>query len=339
MISRIYRLMDTKRIELKLRELHFTDDSVLIKPEHLAICAADQRYYLGRRKREVLRKKLPMALIHEATGTVLRDYSGKINKGSKVVLLPLEEGNNQAEIKGNYRTDSTFASSGVDGFLRDLVLLPPNRVLVINGSYSPIYVFCELLSVALGAIRMFEKSRQISASSFGVWGDGSMGFVMSLVLRCKYPDAKIYVFGKELRKLIKFSFATESFYIDQVPPEFAVDHAFECVGGAGCEVAIRQIGDIISPQGVINLLGVSEQGISLDTRLVMDKGLQLIGHSRSDKADCKDALDMICNNKFLQKYLQILVSEIIEAKNEDDIYRAFEHDYMNDFKTVIKWGI
>ena len=339
MIARVYRLMDTKRLELKLRELQFAEDSVLIKPEHLAICAADLRYYFGRRKREVLRKKLPMALVHEATGTVLRDYAGKAKEGSKVVLIPLEEGACQPEVKGNYRKDSQFASSGVDGFLRDLIVLPANRVLHIEGEYSPIYVFCEIVSVALGAVQVFEASKQTNADSFGVWGDGSMGFVMSLILRCKYPKASIYVFGKEPRKLIKFSFATQTFYVDQVPRELTVSHGFECVGGAGSEVAIRQILDIISPQGVINLLGVSEQGISLNTRKLMDKGLQLVGHSRSDTKDLAHALEMIHEDEFLRKYLKILVSEMVTARTEDDLYKAFEHDVMNDFKTVIRWAI
>lgn len=75
MIGRIYRLIDTKRIEMKQREIPFHGDTVLVRPEYMSICAADQRYYLGQRRKEVLREKLPMALIHEATGTVIRDFS------------------------------------------------------------------------------------------------------------------------------------------------------------------------------------------------------------------------------------------------------------------------
>jgi len=331
--------MDTKRIELKLRELRFDKDSVLIKPDHLSICAADQRYYLGRRKKEILRKKLPMALIHEATGTILHDFSGQFSNGTKAVLVPLGEQSGKNGVKSNYLLDNTFASSGADGFLQDLIVLTATRLIPIEGMYTEIYVFSELVSVALNAINSFEAARQIKGDSFGIWGDGSMGFIVSLVLKSLYPYAKIYVFGKEPRKLLKFSFATRTFYVDQVPSNFSVSHGFECVGSARSEVAIKQMIETLSPQGSINLMGVSEEAITIDTRKIIDKGLQLMGHNRSNASDFREAVRLIRDEVLFQKYLRILISEIIEVKTEDDIYKAFECDVLNDFKTVIKWAI
>lgn len=63
-------------------------DKVLIRPDFLALCHADQRYYQGKRSAEVLRLKLPMALIHEACGRVVFDPSGQFNQGQKVVMIP-----------------------------------------------------------------------------------------------------------------------------------------------------------------------------------------------------------------------------------------------------------
>ena len=51
------------------------DDHVIIRPTHLSICNADQRYYQGTRDPEVLAKKLPMALIHEGIGVVSVSYT------------------------------------------------------------------------------------------------------------------------------------------------------------------------------------------------------------------------------------------------------------------------
>ena len=339
MISRIYRLVDTKQIELKLREIPFTKDSVLIKPKHLSICAADQRYYLGQRDKETLNKKLPMALIHEATGSVIHDFSGRHPIGTDVVLIPLKSGSAHSGIKGNYRIDSLFASSGVDGFMRDVVSLPVSDVVPIVGDYSEIYVFSELVSVALNAIEGFEQTCRTSKDSFGVWGDGSTGFIMCLVLRNKYPNAKIYVIGKEPRKLLKFSFVTKTYYVDQVPSGLQIDHCFECVGTENSEAAISQMLEMISPQGVMNLLGVSEEAIAIETRKILDKGLAIVGHSRSDANDFREAVSQINENPIYRKYLKILISEHISVKTEADIYRAFERDILNDFKTVIHWSL
>ncbi|MDR0220522.1 MAG: alcohol dehydrogenase catalytic domain-containing protein [Lachnospiraceae bacterium] len=340
MIGRVYRLIDTKRIELKQREIPLSADTVLVRPEYLSICAADQRYYLGQRRKEVLRQKLPMALIHEATGTVIKDFSGCLANGTKVVLLPLDEsGAGEAGIKGNYRPESNFASSGSDGFMRDVVAISGDRLIPIGEDYSNIYVFTELLSVALGAIKAFETARQTPAEPLGVWGDGSMGFMTALALRCQYPQTKIYAFGKSARKLSKFSFATDKHYVDAVPNDLIVNHAFECVGGRKSEDALKQIMDHISPQGTVNLLGVSENTVGIDTRRVLDKGLQLIGNSRSDKSDFEEAAALIRDNEICRKYIGLLVSEVVEVKSDDDIPHAFEQDVLNDFKTVIKWEI
>jgi ribitol-5-phosphate 2-dehydrogenase len=339
MINRIYRLMDTKRIELVQRELAFDAGTVLVRPDYLSICAADQRYYFGRRHKEILNQKLPMALIHEATGTVLYDFTGKLEPGSPVVLLPLEPAVGPAAVKDNYRPESRFFSSGVDGFMQDVIAVSPERLIPAPPDYSAIYVFSELISVVINALDAFTACCKTPAGSFGVWGDGSMGYVTSLVLKCLYPGARVCVFGKTARKLQRFSFADQTIYIDAIPPELQVDHAFECVGGASSEAALEQMMQVVAPQACVSLLGVSEEPIAIPTRVILDKGLRLIGNNRSSAADFHRAVALIREHDLCRRYLEILISELIEVKNEADITYAFEQDYLNDFKTVIKWAI
>ena len=339
MIGRVFRLIDIKRIEMKLRDIPLDSQSVLIRPDYMAICAADERYYFGKRKREALRRKLPMALIHEAVGTVLYDGTGTLRAGDKAALIPLAVKETASEIRGNYRQDSIFASSDADGFMRDIVVLPPSRVMPTGEEDSAAYVLSELFSVALSAVAEFEKSRSVRAESFGVWGDGSMGFVVGLALKAKYPNAKIYVFGKTSRKLNKFSFATETHFIDQVPCGLQISHAFECVGGIGSESAIEQMMGIVSPQGSVNLLGVSEEAVPINTRKVLEKGLKLVGSSRSDSVDFSEAIRLIRENLAIRRYLRTLISEMVEVKTEEDISHAFEQSALNDFKTVMKWEV
>ena len=81
MISRVFRLVDVKRIEMVQREVRFSENAVIVRPDYMSICAADRRYFFGQRKKEIMSKKLPMALIHEATGTVMHDFTGKLAAG------------------------------------------------------------------------------------------------------------------------------------------------------------------------------------------------------------------------------------------------------------------
>jgi ribitol-5-phosphate 2-dehydrogenase len=339
MINRIYRLMDAKRVEMVQREVNLEPGLILTKPDYMAVCAADKRYYFGRRRYEILRRKLPMALIHEATATVLYDPSGELNRGAKVVLVPLIEETKSSVMKGNYNPDNAFLSSGYDGFMRDFVSLPKAEIIPIPNDYSEIYVFSEIVSVVLNALEAFERASCTPKDIFGVWGDGSMGYVTGLVLKCRYPESKVYIFGKNLRKLQHFSFADETISIDENLCGLRINHCFECVGGSGSERAIAQIIESIAPQGCVNLLGVSEDTVAIDTRTVLDKGLSIIGNNRSTAADMCEAVTLIHENTMCRKYLQMLISEIIDVRNENDIAHVFEQSSLNDFKTVIKWAI
>lgn len=339
MINRVFRLVDVKRIEMSLSELSFTETDVIVRPEYLSICAADQRYYLGKRKRDILEKKLPMALIHEGVGTVLHDFTGEYCAGSKVVIIPLEEPESSDSMKPNYDERSRFMSSGADGFTQDFIALPKHRFLPVPDDNYKIFVLSELVSVVFNAVETFNKCRVAQNSRIGVWGDGSMGYITSLVLKCLFPGTELFIFGKTMRKLQRFSFADRCLLIDNIPSALKLSHCFECVGGKGSELAISQMLQHISPQGCISLLGVSEDPVLFDTRTILEKGVQILGNSRSSRDDFISAVKLIRENRLCQKYLAACISQTVPAHNEDDLIFAFEQDVLNDFKTVIKWGL
>ena len=87
MINTVYRLCAPRRFEIAFSDLD-TTRGVIVRPTHLSICNADQRYYQGTRDIKVLREKLPMALIHEAIGQVVYDNSGLFSPGDRVVMVP-----------------------------------------------------------------------------------------------------------------------------------------------------------------------------------------------------------------------------------------------------------
>lgn len=63
MINQIYQLVSPKVFSAKYENLSF-GEKMIVRPDYMAICHADQRYYLGQRDVQTLHKKLPMALIH-----------------------------------------------------------------------------------------------------------------------------------------------------------------------------------------------------------------------------------------------------------------------------------
>lgn len=338
MINEVIKLVAPRRMEIFFEEENVEEDKVVVRPAYLSICAADQRYYTGSRSKEILDKKLPLSLIHEGVGEVLYDPKNEFKKGDKVVMIPNTPMENNEVIKENYLRSSKFRASSYDGFLQNILIMRRDRIIDIKDADFETASLLEPLSVCVNAVEEFLKNSHSKRDVIGVWGCGSIGYLTVLVLKKYLPDSKIIIFGTNENKLNYFSFADESILVNQVPDGLKVDHAFECVGGKRSEDAVQQIIDLINPQGCISLLGVSENPIGIETRMVLEKGLKLIGNSRSGYDDFYKAVE-IMQDKKIQDYMENIIMDVVEVNNVNDIYKAFDLDLNNDFKTVMKWNI
>lgn len=338
MINEVIKLVAPKNIEISFQEENYNEDIVVVRPTYLSICAADQRYYQGKRKKEVLDKKLPLTLIHEGVGKVIYDPKGEFEKGEKVVMIPNTPVEQDEVIKENYLRSSKFRSSSADGFMQSAVYMKRDRIIPIRDIDEEVGAFIELSSVAVNAIENFLKKSHKRRNVIGVWGCGNMGYITTLLLKSYFPDSKIIVVGTRMEKLNYFSFADDVKLITELEPDFMVDHAFECVGGEKSEDAIDQIINHINPEGSISLMGVSEEPVDINTRMVLEKGLTLLGNSRSGYEDFEKAVELE-QDKQTQAYLKNIISEEIEINCLNDINEAFDRDLNNDFKTVMKWNI
>lgn len=308
-------------------------DDILVRPRYLSICAADQRYFQGKRPPEILKQKLPLALFHEAVGEILHDPFGEIAPGTYCVMLP--GGVESEKNKSNYKKGAYFRSSNADGFCQEIMSLKRNELLPICGEPVWLYVFTELVSVCCQALRRLEEIIQIKDNiKIGIWGDGSMAFVMALTVAYLKPHCPLYVFGKHDDKLINFSFATKQINIADKYDSTFVDIAIECVGGVGSQSAIAQAVDKLSPMGFLILMGVSETPPNVPTRLILEKGLVIIGSSRSTLEDFECAMHLIDKDSFKNSLLKIVSLQCI-ASTAEELISIFIKDKSNYYKTVI----
>lgn len=338
MINCHYRLFSPKRIGMEFVEENF-EDKVIVRPTYLSICAADERYYQGKRDANVLAKKLPMSLIHEAVGVVLKDPTNKFKPGTKVVMIPNTPAEHDNVIKENYLRSSKFRASSMDGFMQTVVFMDSDRLLPYKDIEDRIAVLIELMSVAMNALEHFNMYSHLKKQTIGVWGCGNVGYVTSLILKKLYPNAKIILFGTNINKMHYFQFVDETYLVSNIPEDLRVDHAFECVGGRGSESAINQMINIINPQGSIALMGVSEELVGINTRMILEKGITLLGNSRSGYEDFEAAIKFIENFPEVKEYLKKIISEEVVVNSIADMTKAFECDSNVDFKTIMKWEI
>lgn len=339
MINKVYRLVAPKQITVEFEERSLDGEGVIVRPTRLSVCAADQRYYTGSRGKEVMKKKLPMALIHEGVGEVIYDPKGEFKPGDTVVMIPNTPTQVDNIIAENYLRTSKFRASGFDGFMQQYVFMKRDRIIKYGNINHDVASFLELMSVSAHSIDRFDKKAHKRRNKIGVWGDGNVGFITALMLRKKFPDSEIIVFGKNEEKLSFFSFVDETIQIDSIPDDLRIDHAFEAVGGKGSEFAIEQIIDYINPEGTIALLGVSENPVPINTRMVLEKGLTLIGSSRSGRDDFQAAVDFLETHEDAQNQLQKLISAVIDVRGVEDIVKGFEYDLTTPFKTVLNWKV
>ena len=86
------------------------------------------------------------------------------------------------------------------------------------------------------------------------------------------------------------------------------------------------------------LLGVSENKVAINTRDILEKGLTLIGSSRSGIEDFKKAVLFLEDEKF-RKRINRIIFEDRPVNSVQDIHRVFETDLKTQFKTVFKWNL
>ncbi len=340
MIVLQYKLMKPFVIETTYNDISLSEsDKVIVRPAFLSICKADMRYYFGQRDSGILKKRLPMSLIHEASGEVMYDPSGKLEKGQKVVLLPNIAGKDEYYAE-NYRLDSLFRSSRADGFMQEMIALGHNFLAPYQkGLPDEVMAFTEFISVGIHAVESFARVSGKRRDHIAVWGDGALSYVVCSILKCIFPDTVITVIGINPAKLQYFTFTDQALMADQIPAGAQYDHCFECVGGTGSISTIRQMIDTIQPEGTLMLLGVSEDPVPVNTRMVLEKGLTIIGRSRSGKSDFLKAIELLETNSVFLGRMKHLISASIEARGVNDIGKAFELAQTADFKVIIKWNI
>lgn len=339
MLNTVYRLVAPRRFEMAFQDIDLQGDDLIVRPTHLSICHADQRYYQGLRPAEVLAQKLPMALIHEAVGDVVYDPKGIFKPGDSVIMIPNTPVEEDEIIAENYLRSSKFRASGFDGFMQEHVALPHDRVVPLDSSIDKVVAsFTELVSVSMHAILRFDRIAHKRRNIVGIWGDGNLAYITAILFKATFPDVKLYIFGVDEEKMASFTFADATVNVRNIPKDLLVDHAIECVGGEPSQMAINQMIDYIQPEGTMAILGVSEYPVPINTRMILEKGLRMYGSSRSGREDFVRTVELYKSNPEVVNYLSNIVGAEVPVRTIQDMNRAFELDiHKNMGKTIMIW--
>jgi ribitol-5-phosphate 2-dehydrogenase len=311
---------------------------VVIEPTLGSVCHADLRYYTGQRRPEALQRKLPMALIHEGLGTIVKSSIPQLVDGQRVVIVPNMQGylldgsdpehccdacNGGAGI--NYCSCGRFLGSGTDGIAQHRLVVPAACAIPVPDEVpDEIAVLAELCTVSYQALTHVEE--KLSKARVAVFGDGPVGYLAAAMLHHVYgvSQDRLTIFGAVPEKLAQFEL-TNRFLVqeyDFTSSGGTYDIVVECTGGRFSEGAINQAIDILSPGGHLILMGVTEDRVPINTRDILEKGITLRGSSRSSIPDYYPVLAAMKDPACQAALRKLLPDEAITVKSAEDFSKA-----------------
>lgn len=336
MLGKSFKIVEPKRFDLYIEDIQARNDEAIVKIEYCAVCKADLRYYIGARDSRTLGFKYPMNLLHEAVGTIIIDKTNTFKIGERVVLSPnlVNHIENKCEhcvcdtpgLGENYCPQAKFSSSNINGFGKEYVSYPVTNLIKIPAYIDfNISVFTELMSVAIAIYRRIELDGN---ETLAIWGDGILGYILSVALKYLHKDGQVIAIGKHKEKLDKFP-TNKSYLIGDVGIKNENIHvAYECVGGQASGLAINEAISNIVVGGKIVLAGVAETGVNIDTRKILEKGISLYGVTRSNNDDFRKAIGILKDEEARSNISKLILSEV-EIKNIIDYYKVFEMELVN----------
>lgn len=319
------------------------ENDVEIEPYMASVCHADLRYFTGNRRKKALEKKLPMALFHEGLGIVKNSLHPSFKQDDRVVVVPSIPNyvlNNMSKDEccdnckrggyPNYCEDGVFLGSGYDGIAQsNLVISGDNLVLIPDEIEDNIAILSELCSVSLFAINMVSDSAAFKNEKVAVFGDGPVGYLTATALHYIYNISKenLLVFGAVPEKLQMFDSFSTTALVDHFDfsLETGVQVIFECTGGKFSSGAINQAINLIDRLGTIVLMGVSEELVPINTRDILEKGLRLIGSSRSTHQEFVQLMESFKSEDYRKALGKLLPKQTDTIRNTKDLTKLMEN--------------
>ena len=210
--------------------------------------------------------------------------------------------------------------------MREYYTASPDLLVKYEDVAPSIAVFSELLSVACAALRRIDFNE---VNKLALFGDGIMAYIVYIVLKHDHPDVDLTVFGIDQNKLACFKNVKTTTFEQYKGEKF--DTLIECVGGKYSEDAINNMIKLAIPGADLILMGVSEDKVLVNTRVILDKGLSLKGVTRSTRKDFEHAIEVI-SYKQSQDLLSIMVLSENKISSVKDVYRCYEEEINNKTK-------
>ncbi len=306
---------------------------VLLRVRMIGLCGSDLNTYRGKNPMV----SFPRIPGHEIAATVeeVRDTGSALRPGMAVTLSPYTScGLCASCLRGRVNACKSNQTLGVqrDGGLTDFISVPTPKIFVAEGLNLEELCIVEPLTVGFHAVARGRVTERDAVAIFGCGGVGlgaiaASAFRNAQTIAIDVDDAKLRI-AREAGATHTINTRTESLH----------DKLQELTGGYGPDVVIEAVGlpatftaavEEVAFTGRVVYIGYAKDFVSYETRLFVQKELDILGSRNALPEDFAEVIRMLQGHRFPVKSA---ISRVIPF---DDAPAAFV-DWSKDPAAVSK---
>ncbi len=275
---------------------------VLLRVRMIGLCGSDLNTFRG--KNPLV--SFPRIPGHEIAATVeeVRDAGSPLRPGMNVTLSPYTScGQCASCLRGRFNACKSNQTLGVqrDGALTELISVPTPKIFVAEGLKLEELCIVEPLTVGFHAVARGRVTEKDTVAIFGCGGVGlgaiaASAFRNANTIAIDLDDAKLQI-AREAGALHTINTTSESLH----------DRLLELTGGLGPDVVIEAIGlpstftaavEEVAFTGRVVYIGYAKDLVSYETRLFVQKELDILGSRNALPEDFAEVIRMLQQHRF-----------------------------------------
>lgn len=272
------------------------EDELLLRVKRVGLCGSDLNSYRGRNPMVVY----PRVLGHEIAATVLEGTAAhpELPVGTNVAVSPYSSCGQCASCKrGRPNACRSNQTLGVqrDGALAELLVMPAEKLYTAKLSLKELCLV-EPLTVGFHAVA---RGRVMDLDTVAVMGCGGVG--LGAVAAARYRGARTIAIDVDDRKLELARKAGAAATIN-TERESLQQRLSEMTEGQGPDVIVEAIGlpstfraavEEVAFTGRVVYIGYAKEPVAYETRLFVQKELDILGSRNALPKDFRDVIKML----------------------------------------------
>lgn len=301
-----------------VREPKVADKEVLLKVRMVGLCGTDLNSFRGTNPLV----SFPRILGHEVCATVVQDdgVGPVLSAGADVTLCPYKScGRCASCLRGRPNACQFNETLGVqrDGAMTEFIVMPREKLYPAKLSAKELSLV-EPLAVAFHAVA---RGRVTSTDTVAILGCGGVG--LGIVAAASFRGARTICVDLNDEKLELARLAGGTHTLNSMR-ETLHDRLLHITEGRGPDVVIEAVGspatfraavEEVSFSGRVVYLGYAKEPVSYETRLFVQKELDIMGSRNAQREDFRDAIRLLELHRFPVDQAVSLIVPLEEATN------------------------